>query len=129
MLFRSGAGAVGIAALLSGQADPAPDGSVVVVLSGGNVDVGVLAAIARRHESLAGRRLHLLTRISDRPGSLAALLNVVAMADANVIAAEHQREGIDLHVGETAVELILETDGREHSRRVTEALRDAGYPL
>lgn len=128
-LVTEGAGAIGVAALISGAAKPSGGGTTAVVLSGGNVDIGLVAAIARRHESVAGRRLHLLTRVKDRPGALAALLAVVAEAGANVVAAEHQREGIDLHVGETGVELTLETSGSAHSRQVAETLREHGYSL
>ena len=128
-LITEGAGAVGVAALLRGAATPADKGRVAVVLSGGNVDIGVLASVARRHESVSGRRLNLTTRISDSPGSLAALLAVVAESQANVVSAEHQREGVDLHVGETGVELILETRGPEHSAQVIKALREHDYPV
>src|SRR3712207_9449324 len=54
-LVVEGAGAVGVAALLGGQVTPAPAGTTVAVLSGGNVDPGLLLSIARRHETLAGR--------------------------------------------------------------------------
>ena len=74
-LVVEGAGAVGVAALLSGAVAPAPEGATVVVLSGGNIDAGLLAALARRQETAAGRRMRIFTRISDRPGGLAALLD------------------------------------------------------
>jgi threonine dehydratase len=128
-LVAEGAGAVGLAAVLAGKARVPDDGTSVVVISGGNVDVSVLVAIARRHESAIGRRFHLFTRVSDRPGALATLLSTVAEAGANVLAAEHRRDGVPLHVGETGIELVLETRGREHSRAVAEALRREGYPL
>ena len=70
-LVVEGAGAVGVAALLGGQVAPAESGTTVAVLSGGNVDPGLLASIARRHETEVGRRLVLLTRVPDRPGALA----------------------------------------------------------
>ena len=70
-LVVEGAGAVGVAALLGGQIKPGQDGTTVAVLSGGNVDAGLLHEVARRHETEAGRRLVLLTRVPDRPGSLA----------------------------------------------------------
>ena len=73
-LVVEGAGAVGVAALLGGQVQPAASGTTVAVLSGGNVDPGLLASIARRHETEVGRRLVLLTRVADRPGALAGLL-------------------------------------------------------
>ena len=126
-LVVEGAGAVGVAALLDGQTAPAPQGTTVVVLSGGNVDAGLLASIARRHESQAGRRLVVLTRVPDRPGSLARLLALVGEAGANLVDVEHVREGLDLHVRETAVQLVLETRGREHADDVLEQVRGAGY--
>jgi threonine dehydratase len=126
-LVVEGAGAVGAAALLGGLVAPARSGSTVVVLSGGNVDAGLLAAVARRHETQAGRRLAIFTRMSDRPGSLARLLACVAEAGANLVEVEHVREGVDLHVRETAVQLVLETRGREHAREVLAAIGRDGY--
>jgi threonine dehydratase len=126
-LVVEGAGAVGVAALLGGQVAPAANGTTVAILSGGNVDPGLLLSIARRHETLAGRRLVALTRVPDRPGALAALLACVAEAGGNVVDVSHMREGFDLHVRETAVELVLETRGREHADDVLRCLRDASY--
>jgi threonine dehydratase len=126
-LVVEGAGAVGVAALLGGQVVPAAHGTTVVVLSGGNVDAGLLASIARRHESEAGRRLVVLTRVPDRPGSLARLLSLVGEAGANLVDVEHVREGLDLHVRETAVQLVLETRGRDHANEVLGRVRAAGY--
>lgn len=128
-LVVEGAGAAGVAALLEGAVAPAADGETAVILSGGNVDVGALAAITRRHESRSGRRVHLFTRVPDRPGGLAALLATVAEAGANLIALEHLRDAVSLHVRETGVELILETRGPAHSERVVTALEAAGYDV
>jgi threonine dehydratase len=126
-LVVEGAGAVGVAALLSGRVPLTGSGTTVVVLSGGNVDAGMLAQVARRHESQAGRRLVLLARLSDRPGSLAQLLTLVGEHGASVLDVEHIREGVDLHVRETAVQLVLETRGVAHATAVANAVRDAGY--
>ena len=126
-LVVEGAGAVGAAALLGGQVAPAAEGSTVVVLSGGNVDAGLLATVARRHETEMGRRTALLTRVPDRPGALARLLALIAGEGANLVEVEHVREGIDLHVRETAVQLVLETRGPAHADRVLAAIADGGY--
>jgi threonine dehydratase len=126
-LVVEGAGAVGVAALLSGRISLSGSGSTVVVLSGGNVDAGMLAQVARRYESQAGRRLVLLARLPDRPGSLAQLLALVGERGANVLDVDHIREGIDLHVRETAVQLVLETRGVGHADAVAAAIRKAGY--
>jgi threonine dehydratase len=126
-LVVEGAGAVGVAALLGGQVAPAPRGTTVAVLSGGNVDAGMLASVARRHETEAGRRIALITKLPDRPGHLARLLATVAEAGANLVEVEHVREGIDLHVRETAVQLVLETRGADHAQDVLAAIAGAGY--
>jgi threonine dehydratase len=126
-LVVEGAGAVGVAALLGGQTRAARSGTTCVVLSGGNVDAGLLATVARRHETEAGRRLVFFTRVRDTPGSLARLLSLVGEAGGNLIHVEHLREGIDLHVRETAVQVTLETRGREHADEVLARVRAAGY--
>ena len=126
-LVVEGAGAVGVAALLSGRLAPAGEGTTVALLSGGNVDAGLLAEVARRHESQAGRRFVLLASLPDRPGSLARLLTLVGELRANLMDVEHIREGFDLHVRETAVQLVLETRGPAHAEQVTAAVREAGY--
>jgi threonine dehydratase len=126
-LVVEGAGAVGVAALLGGQATAAAQGTTCVVLSGGNVDAGLLAEVARRHETQAGRRLVLVTRVPDRPGALAALLDCVAGAGANVVDVSHLREGIGLHIRETGVQLVVETRSRAHADAVMATVAAAGY--
>ena len=126
-LVVEGAGAVGVAALLGGHVAAAASGTTCVVLSGGNVDANLLAGVARRHETQAGRRLVLFSRVPDRPGALARLLTLVAEAGANLLHVEHLREGVDLHVRETGVQLVLETRGADHAAQVVEQLRAAGY--
>jgi threonine dehydratase len=126
-LVVEGAGAVSLAALLAGTVSTASTGSTVAVLSGGNVDVGLIAAIATRHETRVGRRLRVFTRVSDLPGGLAGLLASVAGAGANLIHVEHVREGVDLGVRETGIELTVETRGREHAEELLRALAEAGY--
>ncbi|HET6448763.1 MAG TPA: threonine ammonia-lyase [Conexibacter sp.] len=128
-LVVEGAGAVGVAALLSGAVAPASAGTTAVVLSGGNVDVGLLASLARHHESLVGRRLVLVTTLPDRPGELGRLLALVAAQGANLLDVVHLREGVALHVRESAVQLVLETRDRTHARAVAAAVTDGGYAL
>jgi threonine dehydratase len=126
-LVVEGAGAAGVATLLGGQVKPAAEGTTVAILSGGNVDAGLLAAVARRHETESGRRLVVFTRVADRPGALVGLLKHVASTGANIVDVSHMREGVDLHVRETGVELVLETRGREHAEDVLRQITDAGY--
>jgi threonine dehydratase len=122
-LLVEGGGAVGVAALSSGLVTPADDGRTAVVLSGGNVDLGVIPNLIRRHETRAGRRLLVYARIGDRPGQLAALLMIFADAGANLIEVEHVREGVELHVRETGVQAVLEVRDRPHALAVLAAAR------
>jgi threonine dehydratase len=126
-LVVEGAGAAGVAALLGGKIERPADGEICAVLSGGNVDASRLAECIRLGETAAGRRIVLWTVVPDRPGALAALLRLVAEHGANVVDVEHIREGVELHVRETAIELVLQTDGPEHSERIVEAVRAEGF--
>jgi threonine dehydratase len=127
-LVSEGAGAVAVAVLLAGRLPPVR-GTTVAVVSGGNVDSGLLAGLLRRRETEEGRRVRIFTRVSDRPGGLAELLALVARARANVVSVAHLREAVPLHVRETGVELTLETRGPGHTREVLAALADAGYEV
>jgi threonine dehydratase len=127
-LVAEGAGAVAVAALLGARLPPV-GGSTVAIVSGGNVDGGLLAGLLRRHETEEGRRVRIFTRVADRPGGLAELLNHLARARANLVSLEHVREAIPLSVRETGVELTLETRGPEHTEEVLATLRDAGYEV
>ena len=128
-LYVEGAGAVGVSALLSERAAPSRTGTTCVVLSGGNVDLGVVPGLIRRFETQAGRRLILFVKVSDRPGGLAKLLAIFAEQGASVIDIEHVREGVDLHVRETGVTAVLEVRGPDHAETVIEAVRAAGYDV
>jgi threonine dehydratase len=121
------AGASPVAALL---ADPgAFEGPVVAVLSGGNVDPLLMQRILRHGMAAAGRYLSLRLRLTDRPGVLAALLEVLSAADANVLDIAHVRTDPRLGLTEAEVELQLETKGPEHCEAVAAALRAAGYAV
>jgi threonine dehydratase len=126
-LYVEGGGAVGVSALMSGQVKPAQIGTTCVVLSGGNVDLGLLPGLIRRNETKAGRRLILFVRISDRPGGLARLLTLFAETGANLVEVEHVREGVSLHVRETGIQAVLEVRSREQAEEVLAAVRNAGY--
>jgi threonine dehydratase len=126
-LVVEGAGAVGVAALLGSKLSDPVDGATVLVLSGGNVGAGLLAEVARRHETQQRRRLVLQVRIPDLPGRLAELLGLIGRAGANIVDVQHIREGLDLHIQETAVQLVLETRGPEHAAAVRAAIEAGGY--
>ena len=124
-----GAGAASVAALLAGKVEVPGDGAVCAILSGGNVDATRLVECIRLGETAAGRRLVFSTVLPDRPGSLAALLAAVAGMRANVLDVSHIREGMDLHVRETAIRLVLQTDGPEHGDEILASVRKRGFDV
>ena len=128
-LVVEGAGAVAVAALMQGRVEAPASGEVCAVLSGGNVDASLLSECIRLGETAAGRRMVLSTVVPDRPGALAGLLRVVADHGGNVVDVEHLRDGIDLHVRETAVKLVLQTRGPDSNREILDAARAEGFSV
>jgi threonine dehydratase len=128
-LVVEGAGAVAVAALMHGRVKAPPSGEVCAVLSGGNVDASLLSECIRLGETAAGRRMVLSTVVPDRPGALAGLLRVVAEHGGNVVDVEHLRDGIEIHVRETAIKLVLQTRGRENNQEILGAARAEGFSV
>jgi threonine dehydratase len=126
-LVVEGAGAVGVAALLSGRAGGG--GSAVVVLSGGNIDPTMLISVMRHGLTVGGRYLVVRTHLDDRPGELIKLLSLVAAERGNLISVEHHREGMDIPVSETEVELTLVTRDSEHCLQLLAAMAEQGYEV
>ncbi len=124
-LVVEGAGAVGVAALLADKAGAS--GVAIPVLSGGNIDATMLISVMRHGLTSAGRYLVVRTRLTDRPGELIKLLSLVAEERGNVIAVEHHREGMDVPVTETEVELTLVTRNEPHCRDLLAAMDERGY--
>jgi threonine dehydratase len=126
-LLVEGAGAVGVAALLAGQAGGS--GSVCTVLSGGNIDPTTLISVLRHGLTLAGRYLVMRTRLADRPGELIRLLRILADMRANIVSIEHRREGVTLEVGDTGVDLTVVTRNEEHCLNLIAALEASSFPV
>jgi threonine dehydratase len=126
-LVVEGAGAVGVAALLSGKAGG--EGPAVAILSGGNIDPTVLISVMRHGLTSAGRYLVVRSRLHDRPGELIKLLSLVARERANVVSVDHHREGMDVPVYESEVELTLAMRDEHHCAVLLETLRSLGYAV
>jgi threonine dehydratase len=126
-LVVEGAGAAPVAALLEGKVGGS--GPVVLVLSGGNIDPTLLISVMRHGLTLAGRYLVIRTRLADRPGELIKLLSLVAEERGNVISIEHHREGMDMPVTESEIELTLTMRDQEHCAELLRVLREHGYPV
>ena len=124
-----GAAATVLAALYNGLVPRALGRRTCMVLSGGNIDVNLISRIIERGLAKDFRRVSLEVLIEDRPGALAALLQLVAESEANVLEVHHERTSRWVDLGEVGVELTLEMRGEEHLRSLTGILVDAGLEV
>ena len=119
------AGAVGVAAMLAGKIHS--DGPVVTILSGGNIDPLLLQRVVAHGLAASGRYMSLQIPLPDRPGQLARVSELLAIAGANVIEVLHTRHGQGLQISEVILQLSVETRGEEHRAHVIDVLREAGF--
>lgn len=128
-IVAEGAGAAPLAALLNGSIPVRPGSTVVLVISGGNVDASQLFRIIRQSMARQGRILRFSVLLHDQPGALARLLAIIAGARGNILHIHHMPGEEDVPVQMVRVYLELETRGRDHSREIKMAVLEAGYEV
>ncbi len=127
--LAEGAGAAALAALLQGRAsDLIPPGAQTAVLvCGGNIDVTLLSRIIERGLVQDGRRVRLRVHLLDRPGALADLTRLIAEHEANIVDTLHNRAYYGVNLGDTVIDITMETRGREQLQQLLTALDASGY--
>src|SRR5512133_25818 len=123
-----GAGAVGVAALMQRKVHGLEGRSVVAIVSGGNIDVNLVARVIERGLVKDGRLVRISVALQDKPGQLAKVSAIVANVRANVIEVHHAR-AFSHRFGDTTLPLTLETRGPEHVEELLTALRERGYQV
>jgi threonine dehydratase len=123
-----GAGAVGVAALMNQKVRGLTGKRVVSVISGGNIDVNLIARIIERGLVKDGRLVRVSVNLLDKPGQLAVVSTIISGARANVIEVHHTR-AFASRFGNTTLQLTLETRGTEHVEEILTALRVEGYTV
>ena len=121
-----GAGAAGLAALIKYR-DRFVDRKVGIILSGGNIDLPILAEIVQRSMVRSGRLVRLEVEIRDVPGVLADVTRYIGETGANIVEVRHQREFSCLPLQLAYVEFVLMTRGLAHLQQIMEVLTKAGY--
>lgn len=121
-----GAGAVGLSGLLK-RKDEFRGENVVVVVSGGNIDINILARIIERGLVRSGRFIRLILELPDVPGSLGKLASLLGSAKANIVQIFHDRFSRKISIDRAIVEVSLETRGFEHKSEILKLLSDNGY--
>ena len=115
------AGAASLAYLISNK--PAPGKKVVAVLAGGNVDMYLLGQIVDKGLAAMGRLLKLSILLPDRPGAFKEIVDEITLANANIVEVVHDRLSSNINAGSAGVTLSLETQGKEQTDLLIEALK------
>jgi len=102
---------------------------VLLIISGGNIDVNVLDKIITRGLTVAGRIVELKARVPDQPGFLADVLKVFRELQANVLDVSHHRYYSNTPFGFVDISITLETKGHSHIDRIKQAMAAEGYLL
>lgn len=121
-----GAGAAPMAALLHGKV-PAKGKRVCAIISGGNLDVSILSRIIERGLAEDGRLVRLRIHLPDYPGALHKLTGVLALHRANIVQTSYDRTYFGVDLGNTAIDLTMETRGSEHVNELVAALEVERY--
>ena len=124
--LAEGAGAAALAALLQSKTNLRARRTVVLV-SGGNIDVSLLAKIIERGLVKDGRLLRIRVYLQDSPGALLALTQILARERANIVETIHNRAYYGVSLGETVIDVTLETRGTSHIAAISHALREAAF--
>ena len=128
-VLAEGAGAVPLAALLASASPKTFGEPVVLVISGGNIDIPLLERVLQRGLLATQRLLRLTVILDDTPGSLGRLTSRLGELGANILHLEHDRLSLDLPLNQTRVELHLETLGPDHCRQLRAGLQEAGWQV
>ena len=123
-----GAGAIALAAAVNRKAKVQGKKAAMLVC-GGNIDVNLISRIIERGLVKDGRLVRLSVTVTDRPGALAKLAELVARHKANVVEIHHNRAFITRALGDTAIELVLETRGHDHIAEIVRELESKGYAV
>jgi threonine dehydratase len=126
--LAEGAGATALAALLQKKTTVIPAGArTAVLVCGGNIDVTLLSRIIERGLVQDGRLIRLRIHLLDKPGALADLTRLIASYRANIVDTLHNRAYYGVNLGDTVIDITMETRGREQVAELLEALTAEGY--
>jgi threonine dehydratase len=124
--LAEGAGAAALAALVQAKSN-LRNRRTAVLVSGGNIDVTLLAKIIERGLVKDGRQLRIRIYLQDRPGALFSLTEILAAQRANIVETVHNRAYYGVSLGETVIDVTVETRGAGHITAINHALHEAGF--
>jgi len=121
-----GAGAVGLATILHNKID-VKGKTVVLPLSGGNIDVTMLSLIIEKGLVKSSRKMNMIVTLIDKPGSLMTLTDIFKQNDANIVSIDYDRNSVQLDFGEANVTIAIETKGEAHQNLIRDRLKSNGF--
>jgi len=127
-LVSEGAGAVAVAAVMSGKL-PVNGKRVCAVVSGGNIDVNILSRVISRGLTASGRLTNLVISLIDKPGQLKEVSAIIADAGANVIGVQYTPGGETMDINGCFISISMETKNFDHLHMIKKSLTDNGFDL
>ena len=128
-LIAEGAGAVPVAAVMNGKIPDIEGKNVVCVVSGGNIDVTILSRVIERGLKMGGRTADIVIALSDKPGQLSGVSQIIADQGANVVSVNYDSTDLDMNITDCYLKIGVETRNFEHIVSVKKALTDAGFKV
>lgn len=128
-LISEGAGAVPVAAVLAGKIPDIEGKNVCCLVSGGNIDVTILSRVIERGLKMSGRKANITIALSDKPGQLSDVSNIIAETGANVTSVSYDSTDLDMNITDCYLKIAVETRDYAHIIAIKQALKNAGFEV
>ena len=128
-LIAEGAGAVPVAAVMNGKIPNIEGKKVCCLVSGGNIDVTILSRVIERGLKMGGRTANITIALSDKPGQLMGVSQIIAQLGANVVSVNYDSTDLDMNITDCYLNIGVETRDYQHIAQVKQALKDAGFEV
>lgn len=128
-LVSEGAGAVGVAAIMNGKIPDVKGKSICCLVSGGNIDVTILSRVIERGLKMGGRTANITIALSDKPGQLSGVSQIIAEHGANVVSVNYDSSDLDMNITDCFLKIGIETRNYQHIVQIKQALVDAGFEV
>lgn len=128
-LISEGAGAVPVAAVLAGKIPDIDGKNICCLVSGGNIDVSILSRVIERGLKMSGRKANITIALSDKPGQLSDVSNIIAETGANVTSVSYDSTDLDMNITDCYLKIAVETRDYAHIVAIKQALKNAGFEV
>lgn len=128
-LVAEGAGAVPVAAVMNGKIPDIQGKKVCCLVSGGNIDVTILSRVIERGLKMGGRTANITIALSDKPGQLSGVSEIIAKLGANVVSVNYDSTDLDMNITDCYLKIGVETRDYQHIVQIKTALKNAGFEV